>query len=142
MVSKKSVWILVVGLVMASMGCSKMQEQANGGVQPSEDTYLREDWGVVKSLEFVRAGKSSVHFKVATDKYDFSELDITDFPDDKIVVGDRLFKQTKMNSKVVNVSMCKNDMCMAHSSCYWWMPCFNKYEPLLGKNDGSAVDKK
>ena len=142
MVSKKLAWILVVGLVMASMGCSKVQEQANSGVQPSEDTYRREDWGVVKSLELVRAAKRRTYFKVTTDKYNFSELDITDFPDDKIVVGDRLFKQTKINSKVVNVSMCKNDMCMAHSTCYWWMPCFNEYEPLLAKTDGSAVDKK
>lgn len=93
--------------------------------------YLRNDWGVVQSIEFVRKVKSSRYYKVTTDKVVFHEVDVTDFPDGKVTIGDIIFEQNQLQSRVVKTSHCKNDMCLAVASCYSWMPCFDEYEPLL-----------
>lgn len=108
--------------ILTLLGCKD-------NTKPDEPVqYLNEYWGNVTSLTFVRAGKNSAYFNVVTDKYVFSELDITEFPEGKVIVGDAIFRQTKLSSSSAEINMCKNNTCVSHSICYSLMPCFNKYE--------------
>ena len=120
-------------LCLILVGCTPNKESAGGSSSghAQEVQYLRDNWGVVKSIEFVRSRKHSAYFRVTTDKVVFDELDVRNFPGEKLVVGDVIFYQTKMSSNEVNTSYCRNDMCQPSGSCYWWMPCFNRYETIM-----------
>lgn len=110
----------------------------SGCIEPSEPAIahsFKDDWGVVKKIEFVRSGAHSAYFHVVTDKVTFSEIDITDFPDGKIKVGDLIYRQTVLSSKSANISYCKGVICQAHSTCYSWQPCFSSYKPKLGQKN-------
>lgn len=92
---------------------------------------MTEDWGVVQHMEFVRSGRHSAYFHVITNKVQFDEIDITDFPDGKIKVGDTIFLQTVLTKKSAKVSYCKGGLCQPHSTCYGWQPCFSSYQSKL-----------
>lgn len=82
-------------------------------------------------MEFVRSGRHSAYFHVVTNKVQFDEIDITDFPDGKIKVGDTIFLQTVLTKKSAKVSYCKGGLCQPHSTCYSWQPCFSSYQSKL-----------
>lgn len=92
---------------------------------------MKEDWGVVQHMEFVRSGRHSAYFHVITNNVQFDEIDITDFPDGKIKVGDTIFLQTVLTKKSAKVSYCKGGLCQPHSTCYSWQPCFSSYQSKL-----------
>lgn len=110
--------ILVINLIS---GCD---------VRPTDidSSSIKEDWGTVKSTEFIKKTKHSIYYKITTDKFIFDKMDIKQFPNDSIIVGQKLFKQTVLNSQSANVSLCSDNLCQPHSVCYSWMPCFNFYE--------------
>lgn len=117
---------LLLSLVSIFFISSCSQKEVN-----SNDSYIKEDWGKVISTTFVRKTKHSIFYKVVTDKYTFNELDFKDFPNNQIIIGQNIFKQTSLNSSAAHTSLCSDNLCLAHSSCYSWMPCFNEYEQQL-----------
>lgn len=97
------------------------------------DQSFKDDWGIVKEIEFVRSGAHSAYFRVVTDKVKFSEIDVTDFPNGKIKVGDSIYRLTVLSTKRADVSYCKGGLCQPHSVCYGWQPCFSAYKSKLEK---------
>lgn len=122
---KKTIGLFVT--VFFISGCTELSEQVIA-------QSFKDDWGIVKEIEFVRSGTHSAYFRVVTDKVNFSEIDITDFPNGKIKVGDSIYRLTELSTKKADVSYCKGANCQAHSTCYSWQPCFSSYKSKLDQS--------
>lgn len=68
---------------------------------------------------------------MTTDKYVFKALDITDFPHDNLKEGDRIQLKTVLYQKSAITYYVRNNLQTPISSCYSWIPCFNKYEKYV-----------
>lgn len=88
---------------------------------------INKDWGIVLSITNCKKSKSSLRCKVDTNKFLFHDLDITDFPDNYLQVGDQISKQTLLYKEVAKISYVRNNMALSHSSCASWQSCFEKY---------------
>ncbi len=126
--------LVLRALLSTLSACSKPSSVRAGDATA---TYTRQDMGKIQSMDFVRASSGNAYFKVVTDKFVFDELEITQFPGDKVIVGDVIFEQVKLTEDAAHRSACKNDTCREISVCYSWMPCFKKHKPQQSKHTKS-----
>ena len=94
----------------------------------SRNEIIFKDYGTVLGVEYIRSGKYSAYFRITTDKVVWDSINIRNFPDDNVRVGDILSEQIIITQDSAKYYICKNGMCSQISTCYSWMPCFNKYE--------------
>lgn len=62
---KKTIGLFVT--VFFISGCTELSEQVIA-------QSFKDDWGIVKEIEFVRSGTHSAYFRVVTDKVNFRRL--------------------------------------------------------------------
>lgn len=131
--------IILLAGAFTLIACTESPERAARFTPVSVDSQQVVDdginyytqWGTIKSMRFERRGKYSAYYSITTDKVSFSELDVTDFPGDNLSVGDRIFKKIHMTKRTASVSMCRNDSCLPHGTCYFLIPCFKRYKHLV-----------
>lgn len=107
--------ILLIGLCSVLIGC---------GPEEHKEVVTITDYGTVSSVSDCYVQKYSMTCSVKTNLFYFSSLRIDYFPDKHISIGDNIFMQEKSNGRKVKGFMCKNNLCVSSSVCYWWMPCF------------------
>ncbi|GAF72782.1 unnamed protein product [marine sediment metagenome] len=94
---------------------------------PGEFVEIKtEDWGVVHTIDSCHAGKYSYRCDVKTNVYHFKEIDITDFPDNSLAVGDKIFRQDDVYENKIEIYYCKNKMCSPHGYCNEYSPCWDE----------------
>ncbi|AGN30270.1 hypothetical protein VPFG_00271 [Vibrio phage nt-1] len=84
------------------------------------------EYGTVKSVSSCNKSKHSLKCRVVTDRYTFSNTDITDYPGDFVQVGDRIYLERRFYDDRVETWIGKNQTVRSRSVCHSWMPCFNK----------------
>lgn len=111
--------------VMTQLVFTKPEE----GEQPVKVIY--KDWGTISSIDNCKSSKYSLRCEVITDKYTFNSLDITDFPNDYLKVGDHIQFKTVIYQKSYNTYHVRNNLQLIRGVCYSWMPCFSDYEQYV-----------
>lgn len=96
-------------------------------ISPSIVTHS--SYGIVKRVSDCHVGKHSYRCRVETDLSVYYEMDVSDFPNEFVEIGDHLFIERINDGREINSSLCKNDKCTLNGVCYWWMPCFNLNQP-------------
>lgn len=89
---------------------------------------INEDWGTVTSINNCQKRKHSLYCEVVTDTVRFDKIDITDFPYKYLKVGDKISLKVEIFKKSYHTYYVKNNSQISISSCFWLMPCFDKYK--------------
>jgi hypothetical protein len=85
------------------------------------------DWGVVTLVNNCRTSKYSLYCNVETNLFTFNQIDVTNFPNKYINVGDKIGKQLLVYKEFTQTSYTQNNLAMQISRCNYWESCFNKY---------------
>lgn len=83
------------------------------------------DYGIVQKVYQCKRSKYSMRCTVVTDKYRFTNIDVTDFPgDDMLYQGDRIGVRKYEYEDRITTYWTRNGYAKSHSVCYDWAPCF------------------
>lgn len=93
-----------------------------------DPVYVDTEWGFVERLDFLYHSRSGAYFTVKTDQHFFDKMDITDFPGDKIAIGDRISYRLSLTPYLATELLCKNHDCRIFSLCHDTMPCFSQHK--------------
>jgi len=117
---------LMILLVSALTGCAEAPAEQRKAVEQGHVTF--EQWGTVKQIEPVRKTKHNDYRRIVTNEVVFDEINVRSFPDGYVLPGDVIGQEVRYTENKVNIKLCKNGLCVAHSVCYRMMRCFEKYQ--------------
>jgi hypothetical protein len=82
------------------------------------------EWGTITKISGYRNGKSSTYANVTTTKYHFHDMQISRFPGNNLLVGDRIAIFKQANDVRQETSYIRNDSMVRVSTCFDYMPCW------------------
>ena len=91
--------------------------------------HFDKDWGRVTNITSCQKYKHSLVCRVETDLFVLPSIDITDFPNDMVVLGDRIGLRNTLFDGRVETFYTQNGRQIAHGTCFNWMPCRKNYPP-------------
>lgn len=88
------------------------------------------DFGVVTNVTNCekRRKNRGLICNVTFDEKKTSRLNLLDFPNDYLKIGDKVHYENRVYERSTNSFYCVNGQCLAQSSCYDTMPCWDKVD--------------